>query len=352
MKPDGGRPSGSGVLDWAIDFASPPPAWAQAWGEANPSSPADSTVPDEALPALTRLAQLLNRLHPLPPVEPAPLSHSTPLETALARWWQWEGSDGRWPWAAWWAKREGLVVPTGSEWGLLSPSHWRMGREHAQMLDPATLALSPQASRTLYEAIAPWVAEAGWALHWGGPDRWYVQARGLSGLRTASLDRALSGPMEFWALAEREEEGEHPLRRPWAKLQSELQMLLHNHPLNSAREAAGELTVNGLWLSNCGAAQASPTGQIDRSLRASSLASDRSAWLQAWAGLDETLLQPALQASQEGLQVRLTLAGPRRALSWAHHPSVWRQRWARLWRRSAWTPAAQATELWKQLHTL
>ncbi len=311
-------------------------------------------MPEAARPALERLAQLTRRLAPLPALAPPSLSHSTPLEAALAGQWGWEGSDGCWPWAAWWARHDGLEVPrgTGSEWGLISPSHWRMGREYAQMLDPEGLALSPADARTLFEAIMPWLEEAGWALHWGGPSRWYVQVPGLSGLRTASLDRALSCPMEIWAEAEREGQGPHALRRPWAKLQSELQMLLHSHPLNQAREAAGEPPVNGLWLSGCGAAQASPPCRLDRSLRAASLAQDQKAWLQAWAALDDTLFQPALQASLEGAELRLTLAGPRRALCWAQPPSAWRHRLSGLWRLPSWGRPQPIQSLWTLLHTL
>ena len=32
------------------------------------------------------------------------------------------------------------------------------------------------------------------------------------------------------------------------RLQSEVQMLLHTHPLNAAREDRGDLTVNSFWL--------------------------------------------------------------------------------------------------------
>lgn len=35
----------------------------------------------------------------------------------------------------------------------------------------------------------------------------------------------------------------------WNRLLNEIQMLLHDHPINKAREATGELLVNSLWLS-------------------------------------------------------------------------------------------------------
>ena len=38
----------------------------------------------------------------------------------------------------------------------------------------------------------------------------------------------------------------------WNRLLNEMQMLLHDHPVNQAREANGELPVNSLWLSGGG----------------------------------------------------------------------------------------------------
>ena len=35
--------------------------------------------------------------------------------------------------------------------------------------------------------------------------------------------------------------------RPWRKLLNEVQMFLHDHPVNAARQSRGELPVNGLW---------------------------------------------------------------------------------------------------------
>jgi len=39
----------------------------------------------------------------------------------------------------------------------------------------------------------------------------------------------------------------------WRRLQNELQMLLHDHPVNAAREARGELAINGIWFWGAGA---------------------------------------------------------------------------------------------------
>lgn len=45
----------------------------------------------------------------------------------------------------------------------------------------------------------------------------------------------------------------------WRAVLNEIQMLLHEHPVNSAREARGAPTVNGLWLWGAGRIAATPS---------------------------------------------------------------------------------------------
>jgi hypothetical protein len=44
----------------------------------------------------------------------------------------------------------------------------------------------------------------------------------------------------------------------WRRLQNELQMLLSQHPVNAAREAAGKLAINGIWFWGAGALSEPP----------------------------------------------------------------------------------------------
>jgi hypothetical protein len=96
-------------------------------------------------------------------------------------------------------------------------------------------------------------------------------------------------------------------------------MLLHGHPLNPAREAAGRLAVNSFWLSACGVAQpASATGvQFDDRLRDPALRSDVASWCAAWRTLDEQEIAPLLAAAERGELRRLTLCGERSSVTLA-----------------------------------
>ncbi|MHB1237117.1 MAG: hypothetical protein ACYCY7_06100 [Gallionella sp.] len=72
------------------------------------------------------------------------------------------------------------------------------------------------------------------------PQRWYVRLGELPRIRTTPLSQALGGDVRG-ALP-----GGTDASR-WHQLFNEIQMLLHAHPLNEAREARGEPTINSVW---------------------------------------------------------------------------------------------------------
>jgi hypothetical protein len=145
---------------------------------------------------------------------------------------------------------------------------------------------------------------------------------------TASLDRVIGRNVDAWL-------GSDPAARSLRSLQSEVQMLLHAHPLNAAREALGLLPVNSFWLSGCGAAQAPAKAppQIDDRLRGPALAEDWAAWSQAWSALDGDVLRGALAAARRGEPAQVTLCGERDAVTLAPAARSLRRRWQTWWHR-------------------
>jgi hypothetical protein len=187
------------------------------------------------------------------------------------------------------------------------------------LLDPQTLGLSDDESRALLEAVRDLFESDGWTLQWGAASRWYASHESLRGLPTASLDRVIGRNPDVWLT-------DNPQARMIRRLQSEVQMLLYQHPINDAREAGGLATVNSFWLSGCGLVPESvlvPANvQVVDDLRAPLLADDMPLWLEAWAHVDNTALKAACEALAAGLDVRLTLCGECHALtlSRAHTP--------------------------------
>ena len=43
--------------------------------------------------------------------------------------------------------------PSGAAWGLLTPTHWQVGREQIVLRDPAALELDEAESRALLQAV-------------------------------------------------------------------------------------------------------------------------------------------------------------------------------------------------------
>jgi hypothetical protein len=226
-----------------------------------------------------------------------------PHERALARALGWRvAPDVPLPWAARQARADGIEVGQ-APWGLLTPAHWRVGTDAIHLADPRSLDLDATASRMLFDAVRPLFESDGFSIVWGAPLRWYASHPSFAQLATASLDRVVGRSIDRWLPAQAE-------ARPVRRLQNEVQMLLHTHPLNEQREAEGALPVNSFWLSGCGIAQAEAThdAQLDERLAAPALTEDWPAWSSAWGALDAAL--PSLPLT------RLTLCGERGAMSW------------------------------------
>jgi hypothetical protein len=289
-----------------IAFAAPPPDSARA-------EPQSSTTP--------ALVRLLSQWTETRRDEGDESTLSPPHERALAAAYGWQaGADGCLPWAAHLASADGVTVGTQA-WGLLTPAHWRVGSDGVHMADPDTLALSASDSRTLFAAVQPLFADEGYALAWGSALRWYAAHASLQGLATASLDRVIGRNMDAWLPRQ-------PEAKALRRLQNEVQMLLHDHPLNEQREAAGALPVNSFWLSGCGAAQAAHGDgvRVERRLRAAGLQGDTETWRRQWQAIDADTIVPLLAAAARGEPLQLTLCGERSSIELAPRQRAWWQR--------------------------
>jgi hypothetical protein len=280
---------------------------------------------------LPHLERLLARLEATASTPTEESSLNLPHEHVLAACRGWPDADGRLPFAAALARSDGqLPTPGDGGWGLLTPTHWQVGREQILLRDPADLALDEAESRALWQAVHGLFDSAGWELRWGAPLRWYARHASLQHLATASLDRVIGRHIDAWLpdrLAARQ------LRR----LQSEVQMLLHAHPVNEAREARGALVVNSFWLSGTGPTPQPDAGAIeptvDERLRTPLLAGDWAAWAEAWQALDAHVLSDLDARAAHGESLSLTLCGERRARRFdSQRRGVWR-RLSQSWRR-------------------
>lgn len=277
------------------------------------------------LPALRlpRLAALRECLPEADRETASEWSLSAPHERALARAAGWAAPDGLLPLAAEAAAR--LGIDTGDlAWAQLTPVHWHLGTEQVSLVDPAGLALDEADSRGLFHAVQPLFVDDGWLLAWGDRARWFAAHECLASLPTASLDRVIGRNVDAWL-------GSDPAARRLRRLQAELQMLLHTHPINADREARGLLPVNSVWVSGTGVRQAPaaprPAPTVEASLRAPALAGNWPAWQKAWQALDEGPLAALLERARRGEAAMLTLAGERGSVTLAGPPRSKPARW-------------------------
>ena len=286
--------------------------------------------------ALPNLSWLLSRLTPTARDEADPFAPSPPHERALAAAWGWQAghvAKGTLPFAARAAAADGIEV-RDLAWGLITPVHWHVGRDHVTLVDPQALALTEAESRAAFEAVRELFESVGFTLAWGAPLRWYAAHQSLADLPCASLDRVIGRNVERWM---RVEAGAPPGARLIRRLQSEVQLLLYAHALNTEREAREALTINSFWLSGCGSFQPCDEAlvQVDDTLRDALLADDWPAWADAWRALDAGSLARLREAVTQGQPACLTLCGERSAQCFEALPqSIW-QRTAGRWQASA-----------------
>lgn len=142
------------------------------------------------------------------------------------------------------------------------PVHLHFAREHVLLADATDLDITHDEAEALVSALNDTFndLEPGFgrfeACH---PTRWYVHLTQPPQARFSVLDAVVGRPVALFM-----PEGEEARR--WRQLMNEAQVVLHNHPINQAREARGRQAVNSLWLWGEGDASITPRAPAARVL--------------------------------------------------------------------------------------
>lgn len=123
-------------------------------------------------------------------------------------------------------------------WLRADPVHLSLQRE--QMLLLPDLQISAEEAAQMCASLNLHFAGQGMEFFAPHPQRWYVRLAALPDIETVPPSQALGRNVH--GLLPR---GGQALR--WHQVFNEIQMLLYAHPLNQAREARGELTINSVW---------------------------------------------------------------------------------------------------------
>ena len=127
-------------------------------------------------------------------------------------------------------------------WLRVDPAHIRPDINGARLLGiGANLGMEQADADALLPALRPLFGDAGFLLDAPHPSRWYLRLpREVRLPAFASPDDALGDDVFDHTPGA-------PEARRWRTLESEAQIVLHNHPHNAARLATGRVPVNALW---------------------------------------------------------------------------------------------------------
>lgn len=132
----------------------------------------------------------------------------------------------------------------------IEPIHLHATRDHLVLLglDPFKV-LQADLEVLMNEASAIFIEEGLGPLIQVAPFQWLGKTDVFNSLHTHSTAQAQGRNIDWWLP---QDNGELGLAKRWRKIQNEVQMRWHIHPLNQAREEQGLPRINSIWISGIG----------------------------------------------------------------------------------------------------
>ena len=193
------------------------------------------------------------------------------------------------------------IVSGDNGWMFSEPAHFQADRDTLNLLPRAQLNITADEAVQLMNALNENFANRGLAFFCAASGHWYVNCSADDLPQTTSIGSARRG-----ALFDKLPVSAGKLS--WKSIQNETQMLFHSHAVNAAREAAGKLTINGLWFWGEGTLPKMPTG-LKPGIGAVFGDTPLSAGLAKWIGARFTTLdrlnigEPASDATHNALVI-------------------------------------------------
>lgn len=131
-------------------------------------------------------------------------------------------------------------MPDEEWWVRADPVYLHADPDRMVLAAHGDLGLQPEEAAALSQTLAEHLAEEGWRLEMRAPERWYVQVSEAPRLTTHSPGTILG--RDIAGFLPQGQDAPH-----WRRVMNELQMLLHAHPVNAARESRGQPPVNSVW---------------------------------------------------------------------------------------------------------
>ena len=134
----------------------------------------------------------------------------------------------------------------GAAWMRADPAHLRLNRDQLILVPATAFSLAAAESEALVESLNRHFSGR-LAFYPASAERWCVR---LESLDAAGLHTKTPVEVAGKDINRHLPEGDGAIR--WHQVLNEIQMVLHEHPVNEAREARGEAAVNSVWLWGAG----------------------------------------------------------------------------------------------------
>jgi hypothetical protein len=131
--------------------------------------------------------------------------------------------------------------PGNAYWLRADPVHLRVARDRLMVADSSQLDITPQESGGLVAALNAHFSAEGLEFSASTPQYWHLRLASPPRLETRLLGDVAGRDVRTFSAT-----GADALQ--WRRIANEIQMLLHDHPLNAEREARGVPAVNSVWL--------------------------------------------------------------------------------------------------------
>ncbi len=165
------------------------------------------------------------------------------MEIWLCRQFNIAQQQNDWPTAAIMLTMDAPDLAKASKdfWIRADPVHLRIEQNHIMLADSQAFQITEEEAKELAQDLNNNLADYDYSLLPLRPDRWYLRLSKIPDLRTYTLGqvtcRNINNFLPFGLDS-----------TVWHKIFNEIQMLLHEHPVNLARDARGELIINSVWL--------------------------------------------------------------------------------------------------------
>jgi len=138
------------------------------------------------------------------------------------------------------AENSDLVLAGKDYWLRADPVHLRIEQNHILLADSQMFKISVKESNQLADIVNQHFAEDELVFLPLSPDRWYVRMEKAPNIQLHTISQIAGTNINNFLPS-----GED--KAIWHNRFNEIQMLLHEHPINQARQDRGELAINSLW---------------------------------------------------------------------------------------------------------